>query len=164
MSRRDGVSNRLASHLGRAGRWATVALVAAFIPVAALAGADITTYHGDLFRTGWNSNEELLTPSAVAGSSFGLLRSLDLDDQVDAQPLVVTDQAIDGSAGIHDIVYVATEANSVYAFDPSSGEQLLHVNLGPAVPRAMLPGKCLNNGNEIGIASTPVIDVAAGTM
>jgi outer membrane protein assembly factor BamB len=139
-------------------------LVIALLPAAALAGTDITTYHGDLFRTGWNNTETLLNPSTVAGSSFGLLRTLTLDDQVDAQPLIVSDQPIDGQQTVHDVAYVATEANSVYAFDPSSGEQLLHVNLGPAVPRDMLPGKCLNNADKIGIASTPVIDLAAGTM
>jgi outer membrane protein assembly factor BamB len=136
----------------------------ALLPATAIAGTDITTYHGNLFRTGWNNTETLLNPSTVAGTSFGLLRTLDLDDQVDAQPLVVSDQPIDGQQSVHDVVYVATEANSVYAFDPSSGERLLHVNLGPAVPRDMLPGKCLNNADKIGIASTPVIDLAAGMI
>jgi outer membrane protein assembly factor BamB len=139
-------------------------LAIALLPAAAIAGTDITTYHGDLFRTGWNDSETLLNPSTVAGSSFGLLRMLGLDDQVDAQPLVVTDQPIDGQQSVHDVVYVATEANSVYAFDPTSGGQLLHVTLGPPVPRDLLPGKCLNNADKIGIASTPVIDLAAGTM
>jgi hypothetical protein len=145
-------------------RGLAVALVTAFIPVAAGAGTDVTTYHGDAMRTGWNSTETQLTPQQVASKSFGLLRSIDLDDQVDAQPLVVSDQPIDGRSSISDVVYAVTEANSVYAFDPSSGEQLLHVNLGPPVPRALLPGGCLNNGQTIGIASTPVIDLAHETM
>jgi hypothetical protein len=143
---------------------AVAALLAAMLPLAAVAGTDITTFHGDAFRTGWNSTETQLTPTEVASKSFGLLRSLDLDDQVDAQPLVVSDQPIDGRTSITDVVYVVTEVNSVYAFDPSSGEQLLHVNLGTPVPRAMLPGGCLNNGQTIGIASTPVIDLARETM
>ncbi len=143
---------------------AAAVVLAMLVPVVALAGTDITTYHVDTLRTGWNSTERQLTPKEVAGSSFGLLRSVDLDDQVDAQPLVVSDQPIDGRTSISDVVYVATEGNSVYAFDPSSGEQLLHVNLGKPVPRSMLPGGCLNNGQTIGIASTPVIDVAHETM
>ena len=141
-----------------------VALATLLIPVAAVAGTDVTTFHGDAMRTGWNSAETQLTPQQVASKSFGLLRSIDLDDQVDAQPLVVSDQPIDGRSSITDVVYVVTEANSVYAFDPSSGEQLLHVDLGPPVPRSLLPGGCLNNGQTIGIASTPVIDLAHETM
>lgn len=147
--------------------FAIVGLTAAALaasPVAALAGTDITTYHGDNSRTGWNSTETQLSPTEVAGKSFGLLRSLELDDQVDAQPLVVSDQPIEGRAGISDVVYVATEANSVYAFDPNSGEQLLHVNLGKPVPRDLLPGGCLNNGQTIGVASTPVIDLQRETI
>lgn len=143
---------------------AVAALLAAIVPVAAVAGTDITTYHVDAQRTGWNSTEAQLTPQEVAGKSFGLLRSLDVDDQIDAQPLVVSDQLIDGRATVSDVVYVATETNSVYAFDPTSGEQLLHVNLGAPVPRSVLPGGCLNNGQTIGVTSTPVIDVTHETM
>jgi outer membrane protein assembly factor BamB len=139
-------------------------LMAALAPMAALAGTDITTYHGDAFRTGWNSTETRLTPREVAGKAFGLLRTLDLDDQVDAQPLVVSDQPIEGRTSISDVVYAVTETNSVYAFDTATGEQLLHVNLGTPVPRSLLPGGCLNNGQTIGIASTPVIDPARETM
>lgn len=143
---------------------AVAVLLAAITPVAAVAGTDITTYHVDAQRTGWNSTEAQLTPQEVAGKSFGLLRSLDVDDQIDAQPLVVSDQLIDGRATVSDVVYVATETNSVYAFDPTSGEQLLHVNLGAPVPRSVLPGGCLNNGQTIGVTSTPVIDVTHETM
>lgn len=143
---------------------AVAALLAAIVPVAAVAGTDITTYHVDAQRTGWNSTEAQLTPQEVAGKSFGLLRSLDVDDQIDAQPLVVSDQLIDGRATVSDVVYVATETNSVYAFDPTSGEQLLHVKLGAPVPRSVLPGGCLNNGQTIGVTSTPVIDVTHETM
>lgn len=143
---------------------AVAVLLAAITPVAAVAGTDITTYHVDAQRTGWNSTEAQLTPQEVAGKSFGLLRSLDVDDQIDAQPLVVSDQLIDGRATVSDVVYVATETNSVYAFDPTSGEQLLHVKLGAPVPRSVLPGGCLNNGQTIGVTSTPVIDVTHETM
>ncbi len=165
MNQRKGTWGSGRSRKAAAGaRGAVAGLLAAMLPFAAIAGTDITTYHGDAFRTGWNSTETQLTPQEVAGKSFGLLRSIDLDDQVDAQPLVVSDQPIDGRSSISDVVYVVTEVNSVYAFDPSSGEQLLRVNLGPPVPRSLLPGGCLNNGQTIGIASTPVIDLAHETM
>ena len=57
----------------------------------AFAGAPetVTTYHYDNYRTGWNPNETTLTPANVASSSFGLLETVTLDDQVDAQPLYV---------------------------------------------------------------------------
>ena len=86
-----------------------------------------------------------------------MLGTTTLDDQVDAQPLVVPDQTIAGST--HDVVYVATENNSVYAIDASSGAILLQTNLGPPVPD---PLSCVNgSGPNVGINSTPVIDLTA---
>jgi len=126
---------------------------------ASTAKINVITYHNDTRRTGWNSSETSLTPSAVSGSSFGLLQQVTLDDQVDAEPLLVTGLTIGGSK--HDVVYVATESNSVYAIDAASGAILLHVNLGTPVPIAALPGQCNNNGSNVGINSTPVINVSA---
>ena len=129
---------------------------------ASTAKINVITYHNDTRRTGWNSSETSLTPSAISGSSFGLLQQVTLDDQVDAQPLLVTGLTIGGSK--HDVVYVATESNSVYAIDASSGAILLHVNLGTPVPITALPGQCNNNGSNVGINSTPVINVSAKTL
>jgi hypothetical protein len=125
--------------------------------------ASVTTYHNDNMRTGWNPQETSLTPSSVSGGTFGLVAAESLDDQVDAQPLVMPNQAISGQ-GTHDVVYVATESNSIYAFDAESGALLLHVNFGSPVPYYDLPGGCGNNGPNIGINSTPVIDTNAGLM
>jgi len=121
----------------------------------------VTTYHYDTLRTGWNQNERTLTPANVSSSSFGLLlpKPVTLDDQVDAQPLVVPTVAIAG--GIHEVVYVATENNTIYAIDPSTGAVLLSRNLGSPVPK---PLECANNGPNVGINSTPVIDLASKTM
>ncbi len=121
----------------------------------------VTTYHYDTLRTGWNQNERTLTPANVSSSSFGLLlpKPVTLDDQVDAQPLVVPNVAIAG--GIHEVVYVATENNTIYAIDPSTGAVLLSRNLGSPVP---MPLGCTNNGPNVGINSTPVIDLASKTM
>src|SRR5579863_10274734 len=92
----------------------------------------VTTYHYDNLRTGWNSHEEQLTPAAVKSTHFGVLYTTALDDIVDAQPLVVPDQMI--TAGLHpgkyDVVYVATESNTVYAIDAGSGAVLLSQPLG----------------------------------
>lgn len=128
----------------------------------------VTTYHYDNFRTGWNSHELVLNPGLQGKSpfptpqvlEFGLLRQVTLDDTVYAQPLVVPDVAIAG--GKHDVVYVATENNTVYAIDADSGEILLTRNLGPAVPRDL--EYCANNGPHVGIESTPVIDSAHNAM
>ncbi len=138
----------------------------AFLVIATLAHADpsgkasaasseaVTTYHYDTLRTGWNSNETTLS-AANFPSNFGILQTVQLDDQVDAQPLVVPAQNIAG--GIHNVVYVATESNSVYAIDASTGAILLQRNLGSPV---LMPLHCNNNGLNVGINSTPVIDLA----
>ena len=128
---------------------------------------NVTTYHNDNQRTGWNSQENTLTPANVNATDFGLIPMLTnpvpLDDQVDAQPLIVADQNIEGE-GIHTVVYVVTENNSVYAIDSWSGSVLKHVNLGTPVPQSALPGGCGNNAPNVGINSTPTIDVHNQTL
>jgi hypothetical protein len=73
---------------------------------------DVLTYHGDNLRTGWFSSETQLTASNVNPQSFGLLQTVVLDGRVDAEPLVVMQQKIAGQE-IHNVVYVATENDSV---------------------------------------------------
>ena len=141
----------------------TLAVLCAPHGVVAQSKTAVTTYHNDNFRTGWNNHESLLTPKAVGSSSFGQLASVKLDDQVDAQPLVMPDQKIGSgsNAGKHDVVYVATEGNTVYAIDASNGKILLHRNFGTPVS---YPLGCTNNGPNVGINSTPVIDPDSGTL
>ena len=130
---------------------------------AAAAQTAVTTYHNDNYRTGWNSSETVLTPSNVASSSFGLLAEVGVDDQVDAQPLLVPSVNITAgsSQGTHSVVYVVTESNSVYAIDANAGTVLLRQNLGKPVP---MPLGCNNNGPNVGINSTPVIDTSSNTL
>jgi hypothetical protein len=130
--------------------------------LSAAAAADVTTHHGDAQRTGWNANETILSPATVNGSSFGLLASVTLDAQVDAQPLYVSNRTIAG--GTHNVVYVATENDTVYAIDADSGAVLVQRNLGTPVPLSELPGQCNNNAATVGIGSTPVIDTTAGLL
>jgi hypothetical protein len=118
------------------------------------------TYHNDTKRTGWNPKENTLTTANVRPATFGLIASVPLDDQVDAQPLVVTDQMIEGH-GVNTVVYVATEGNTVFAIDSWSGNILKSVNLGPPVP---MPLNCNNNGPNVGINSTPTINLRTHTM
>jgi hypothetical protein len=124
---------------------------------------DVVTQHYDAQRTGWNSQETVLTASNVNSATFGLLYSVAVDDQVDAQPLVLTNQSISGVQGNRTVVYVATEGDTVYAIDASSGTVLLKKNFGTPVSQSVL-GNCNNNAVHIGINSTPVIDRAAGRL
>jgi hypothetical protein len=125
---------------------------------------DVITYHSDNMRTGWNPAETQLTPLNVAGPDFGLLHLVPLDNQADAQPLFVAGQQIAGH-GKHDVVYVATENDTVYAIDANSGKILVSRTIGPAVPdNEVAVGGCSNGSNVIGINSTPVIDLKAQTM
>ncbi|MBV9993221.1 MAG: hypothetical protein JOZ72_18255 [Alphaproteobacteria bacterium] len=137
-----------------------------------LAGApaqavNVTTYHYDNSRTGWNAGETALSPRAlrrgVRNQTFKLTASVALDDQVDAQPLLVTNQQIQGQ-GAHDVVYVTTANNTVYAIDASSGAILLQRNFGPPVPEWQLPGGCSTNAVNVGTTATPVIDAASGRL
>ena len=134
----------------------------ALTSVAAVQAANVTTHHYDNLRTGWNQSETVLTPNAVRGATFGLLASVPLDEQVDAQPLLLTGQNIAG--GLHDVVYVATENDTVYALDAASGAVLLQTSLGTPVPISALPGQCGNNSASVGINGTPVIDAAHGIL
>ncbi len=123
----------------------------------------ITTYHVDNNRTGWNSHETVLTPANVGSSSFGLLKGVPLDDQVDGQPLFVPAVTITAGThqGKHDVVYVATEGNTIYAIDAEAGTVLLKPNFGKPVG---YPLGCTNNGPNVGINSTPVIDLTSNTL
>lgn len=137
-------------------------LVLLAIPQLMLAQTAITTFHYDNGRTGWNSKEATLTPANVAGSSFGILQTIPLDGQPDAQPLVVPNQLIKAGnfQGKHNVVYVATENNTIYAIDYDTGTVLLSPNFGAPVST---PGACPTNP-LVGINSTPVLNLATNTM
>jgi hypothetical protein len=118
---------------------------------------DVVTYHNDKERTGWNRHETTLTPATVNATSFGLLATVPLDDRVDAQPLLVASQSIEGW-GMHSVLYVATENNSIYAIDAESGAILKTRNLGS---KFISTGTC---PHSVGVNSTPTIDLLSRTL
>jgi len=122
---------------------------------------DVATSRNDQARTGQNLSESILTPANVNATTFGLLRVLPVDGKVDAQPLYLS-QLVLGS-GTHNVVFIATENDSVYAMDADTGATLWHTSV-------LLPGEvpsdtrsCGQVSPEIGITATPVIDRAAAT-
>src|SRR5258707_9552661 len=126
------------------------------------AQVSVVTQHNDLGRTGQNLNETILTPSNVNVNQFGLLVKVAVDNQVYAQPLVAANVSIAG--GTHNVVYVATTSNSVYALDADSGTQYWHDNLGTPISNANYGTGCVDINGNAGIVGTPVIDPASGTL
>jgi hypothetical protein len=149
-------TNRAIRQVGFLSLWGALACAAAATGLAAAATPtrSVTTYHYDVGRSGWNKLETTLS-AATFPASFGVLATVALDDQVDAQPLLVPGEVIAG--GVHNVVYVVTENNSVYGLDAATGAVLVQRNLGPPVPT---PLGCSNNGPNVGITSTPVIDTS----
>ena len=125
-----------------------------------LSSVDVTTYHNDNARTGQNLGETILTPANVNAQNFGKLFVIPADGKVDAEPLYLGGMNINGS--MHNVLYVATEHDSVYAFDADTGSRLWRVT-------TLKPGETTSDSRgcdqvvpEIGITSTPVIDPKAG--
>jgi hypothetical protein len=129
----------------------------------------VVTYHNDNARTGQFLNEVVLTPENVNATRFGKLYSFPVDGPVYAQPLYVPQVAIPGN-GVHNLVFVATQHDSVYAFDAdsSSPTPLWRVNfLNPDAGIGTVPARDMNTADivpEIGITSTPAIDLSSNTL
>ena len=121
------------------------------------------TWKNDNMRTGQQRNETVLTPANVNAGQFGVKFIAAVDGAIYAQPLYAANLAIAG--GTHNTVFVATQHDSVYAFDAGSGAQLWSVSLIPAggstVPQADVGSTVYP---EVGITGTPVIDASSGTL
>jgi len=127
----------------------------------AVAQVNVVMQHYDLNRTGANLQETELTPANVNVNSFGKLFSHSVDGKVYAQPLYVAGLSIGGTT--HNVVYVCTDNDSLYALDADTGSQLWHDNFGTPVPNGNV-GSCSDMSPQIGITGTPVIDTANGTL
>jgi hypothetical protein len=141
--------------------------------------AGVLTQHNDSSRTGQNLTETALTPSSVNLNTMGKLFSQPVDGQIYAQPLYAPNVAIQGK-GNHNVIFVATEGDSVYAFDAddntgANSNPLWTASLIDTAHRAT-PGEttvhiltdlnslCTDIVPQVGITSTPVVDPSTGTM
>jgi PQQ-like domain len=146
----------------------------AFLSVSASAQVNVTTYHNDIGRTGQNLNETVLTTSNVNATQFGKLFSQPVDGQVYAQPLYLSGITVNGAT--HNVVFVATENDSVYAFDADSNggtnsgplwkASMLLAAHGAAAGATTIPSSLVSTDiqPQVGITGTPVIDPASGTL
>ncbi len=127
----------------------------------------VTTEHNDNARTGQNTQETILTTANVNSANFGKLFSVTVDGYVYAQPLYLSNVTIKGAT--HNVVYVATEADDVYAIDADNGAVLWYVtfiNLSKGITTvdSVADLNCTDLTPQVGITSTPVIDTVNGTI
>ncbi len=131
-------------------------------------GVNIPTWHVDNNRSGLNPNETTLTPANVAPQTFGKLFTYLVDGYAYAEPLLMSNVTINGS--VHNVLYVATENDSVYAFDAdtygtgaNAGKPLWQVSLlNSAVNETPITGATVQPFQ--GVTSTPVIDPSTNTI
>ena len=136
--------------------------VAFSVTVAAGTGVNVPTWHVDTNRSGLNANEASLTTANVNSSSFGKLFTYLVDGYVYGTPLLMSDITINGKA--HNVIYAATEHDSVYAFDADNygtGAPLWQVSLLQSGETPMTDGPIQPYQ---GVTSTPVIDPTTNTI
>jgi hypothetical protein len=141
----------------------------ASVPVFVTNNSGVFTYHNDNGRTGQNLNETVLNTANVNTTQFGKLFSYALDGYVYAQPLYIEGVSIPAQ-GTHNVVYAATEHDSVYALDADGPTPIVlwHSSfIDPASSITTVPATDITGGDlipEIGITGTPVIDLAQNAL
>ena len=128
---------------------------------AAPAFKGVLTWHNDNMRTGRNPSETTLTLKNVNSTTFGKLFVIPTDGKVDAQPLYAPNVSIPGN-GTHNVLFVASEHGTVYGFDADSGSTLWHVTILATGETSSDNRGCGQVSPEIGVTSTPAIDLTAG--
>lgn len=180
-----GASASLGIRLGKAAHllsyscWLSLAVAATVTictlgPVPVSAQVNVTTYHNDIGRTGQNLNETILNTSNVNPTQFGKLFSQPVDGQIYTQPLYLSGITVNGA--MHNVAFVATENDSVYAFDADTNggansnplwqASMLSAAHGAAADATTVPSTTVGYDiqPQIGITSTPVIDPSTGTL
>jgi hypothetical protein len=133
------------------------------VHAAAIAQVNIYNRSYDLGRTGANLQETVLTPANVNSNTFGKLFTVPTDGEVYAQPLYVSNLAIAG--GTHNVVFVASMRNTVYAIDADNGTVYWTQNFGtPITPENIQWDQNISWSTGLGILSTPVIDPTTNIM
>jgi hypothetical protein len=132
-----------------------------FVPALRGQMTDVLTYHNDNSRTGQTLHEEVLAPANVNTNHFGLLRTLGVDGKVDAEPLYAAGVVIPG-VGMRNVLIVATEHDSVYAFNADGTNVYWRVSMLASGETTFDPVNCDQVTPEIGITATPVVDRQAG--
>lgn len=127
---------------------------------AAPAFKGMLTWHNDNLRTGRNTSETTLTLKNVNSATFGKLFTVSTDGLVDAEPLYAPNLTVNGST--HNVLFVVSENDSVYAFDADNGSTLWQVTALVGTEVASDNRGCGQVTPKIGITSTPVIDLASG--
>ena len=125
------------------------------------AQTDVVTWHNDNARTGQNQTESILTPNQINSANFGLLGNIRVDGKVDAQPLYVSALPIPGQ-GSHNVLFIATEHDSVYAVDADSGKVYWQKTMLASGETTSDTRSCDQVVPEIGVTATPVINRQAG--
>ena len=156
-------------------RYAVLFAWVAFLNLSTGAQVSVTTWQYNNARTGENTSETILTPSNVNSTLFGKLFSHAVDGQIYAQPLYIPNLTVNGS--VHNVVFVATQNDSLYAFDAdnnagANANPLWHANLidtahGAAAGAAVVTSDevgCTDIDPIIGVTGTPVIDPTTNTM
>jgi len=128
----------------------------------AFSQVNVLTYHNNNGRTGLNPSETTLTPTNVNSTLFGKLFAITVDGLVDAQPLYLSAVPIPGK-GTHNLLIVATEHGSVYAFDADTGSLIWHISALKSGEKTSDDRGCDQVTPEIGITSTPVISRPPGS-
>jgi len=122
---------------------------------------DVTTFHDDIARDGLNAQETILTLTNVNSTQFGKIGFDTVDGLVDAEPLYLANVTAGGE--LRNVLYVATEHDSVYAFDADTGAQIWKTSVVGSGETSSDNRNCSQVTPEIGITSTPVIDRKQGT-
>jgi len=156
-----GAATPTVTFTGTSGNLSHTATVALTVQSAAMTNApDVTTYHYDNARDGLNAAETTLTLGNVNSAQFGKIGFDAVDGKVDAEPLYLANVAVGGQ--FRNVLYVATEHDSVYAFDADTGAQLWKVSVLGSGETTSDDHGCFQISPEIGITSTPVIDRKLG--